>query len=432
MDTMRIRVWLIASMLVIPALAADLPAQTGYTMKLPDVSGAPGTTVSVPLLIDITAEEIDGWSMGICSDPAVVDPTGATLGADVLPLAPDFVNIDTSFPGGLTYGVVISFAPPFDKLFPGLDLELLVIDYALVGTAGSSTALTPCSTLGDPPVALLVVASLVEIVPDVIPGQVTVASLEPTGRLAIPDLTASPGESITATVTLDHGNSDGVVGFSFGVEFDTGILTANSVLVGADLALVRGGSGPSFFGPNLAPAVGQGITLGCLTDFNQPPSLLPVGTNLALVDLNLTVSPTAPANVVTPLTLSDQLGDPRTIIEVVSYTNGASTSILPTLDSGSVDLSISFVRGDANRDGVVSILDAVRALELIFLSTEPLTCPDELDVDDDGITGILDAVRLLEFLFLSGSPPSAPFPACGVDPTATDLISCDSTAPACP
>ena len=94
---------------------------------------------------------------------------------------------------------------------------------------------------------------------------------------------------------------------------------------------------------------------------------------------------------------------------------------------GVVDASpplATFVRGDADGDGRVTISDPVGVLEFLFRAAPVPRCLDVFDADDDGRINVSDAVRLLDFLFQSGDPPQAPFPDPGPDPTA-DELRCD-------
>jgi hypothetical protein len=95
---------------------------------------------------------------------------------------------------------------------------------------------------------------------------------------------------------------------------------------------------------------------------------------------------------------------------------------------GECEGPVSFRRGDADRDGGLSITDAVRVLSALFLG-EPLGCWDSADLDDDGTGSVTDAIFLLDHLFLGGSAPPAPYPACGPDPT-PDQLGCQGY-PAC-
>ena len=68
---------------------------------------------------------------------------------------------------------MLADAPEF--LVPGFHADLstgaiLTMDYTLDGPGGTITAVSPCATLGSPPVAVIVVANTTEIVPEQVPG----------------------------------------------------------------------------------------------------------------------------------------------------------------------------------------------------------------------------------------------------------------------
>jgi hypothetical protein len=83
----------------------------------------------------------------------------------------------------------------------------------------------------------------------------------------------------------------------------------------------------------------------------------------------------------------------------------------------------SFLRGDADGDGEVTLTDAVGVLEFLFHGAVAPPCLDVFDADDNGRLNVSDAVYLLGFLFRGGPPPPPPFPAPGSDPT-EDELSC--------
>ncbi|MEM7167496.1 MAG: hypothetical protein AAF581_18705 [Planctomycetota bacterium] len=93
--------------------------------------------------------------------------------------------------------------------------------------------------------------------------------------------------------------------------------------------------------------------------------------------------------------------------------------------------SPSFVRADCNTDGGVDISDPVRALAILFAAATPAVCVDACDSNDDGGFDIGDPIHTLGAIFGMGAPPAAPFPTCGVDPTA-DGLDCGSYPPGCP
>lgn len=83
-----------------------------------------------------------------------------------------------------------------------------------------------------------------------------------------------------------------------------------------------------------------------------------------------------------------------------------------------------FIRGDANRDGVVNVTDAVTTLDGLISRGTQLHCQDAADADDNGRLNIADAIRILLFLFHGGEPLSNPGNLIGPDPTC-DLLGCE-------
>lgn len=79
-----------------------------------------------------------------------------------------------------------------------------------------------------------------------------------------------------------------------------------------------------------------------------------------------------------------------------------------------------FTRGDVDRDGNISITDAVLILERLFRGGS-IRCDDAADFNDDGIVNLTDAVNLLAYRFQGGREPPPPFPANGRDPTIDQL-----------
>lgn len=151
-------------------------------------------------------------------------------------------------------------------------------------------------------------------------------------------------------------------------------------------------------------------------------------------------------------------------ITILSLTNGESGSVLTTFNgTGNYVLALgaysddnlsgpgvatfdnvvlngpggnplpSFVRGDVNDDGGLSLPDAVVLLTFLFPNGAPATldCVDAGDANDDGSVNLSDAVMILNALF---GVPATPLPGpavCGPDPTDTDLLDCAAFA-SCP
>jgi hypothetical protein len=86
----------------------------------------------------------------------------------------------------------------------------------------------------------------------------------------------------------------------------------------------------------------------------------------------------------------------------------------------------TFVRGDADSNGVIDLTDAIVILVHSFLDPKPLACEAAGDANGDGAIDISDPIVILHFLFLGVIKPEPPFPSCGADARAS--ASCDSSA----
>jgi hypothetical protein len=92
------------------------------------------------------------------------------------------------------------------------------------------------------------------------------------------------------------------------------------------------------------------------------------------------------------------------------------TEIQNTFDVREFTDSMSFIRGDANKDGKIDISDGIFILNFLFLGgPRPIKPTDRADVNDDNRVDISDGVGLLTYLFRGGPEPLAPFPDPGID-----------------
>ncbi len=90
---------------------------------------------------------------------------------------------------------------------------------------------------------------------------------------------------------------------------------------------------------------------------------------------------------------------------------------------GAFAASPPFVRGDANSNGAVDIVDALFIVQFLFTGGSTPECGDAADTNDDGGLDLTDPIYLLLYQYSGGTPPFAPFPSCGNDATG-DLIDC--------
>ena len=85
----------------------------------------------------------------------------------------------------------------------------------------------------------------------------------------------------------------------------------------------------------------------------------------------------------------------------------------------------SFVRGDVNQDGQVSVQDAKVLLNLIFNGGYEPLCLESADVNNDGMVLANDAIQIINFAVRGMVPPAKPFPACNKDDEKSTQLGCD-------
>jgi hypothetical protein len=81
----------------------------------------------------------------------------------------------------------------------------------------------------------------------------------------------------------------------------------------------------------------------------------------------------------------------------------------------------SFLRGDANHDGSVSLADTLYILEYLFEGGPILPCLASGDVENNDSVTISDSLYILAYLFEGGPAPASPFPTCTSDTEFPDL-----------
>lgn len=229
------RILLLVSLSLLICGEANAQAEN-YTMKFSQGPiGSSGEEVSITALFDIEhgANPLAGWSLGICHDFALVQPIRATSGATcevVKNGSPaDFNQIhyyggDAADSGGVIQGVIICFAI-CAPLPPGLDYEILKIDYALVGPSESTATIRYCDDAGIPnlpPVDLVVVPMT---------GPLSGAALTPNVEEAT--ITITEEEKLIAFIRGDC-NGDKTLSLADGLYGLQHIFTVGSALICED------------------------------------------------------------------------------------------------------------------------------------------------------------------------------------------------------
>ncbi len=450
---------IIGASLLLICLSLLLPSQAlaqgeNYTLRFPQgLSGSSGEEISLVALLDVLdgADPLGGWSLGVCHDFNLVQPISATTGATCevakngSPVDFNEINFyggDDTDAGGVSQGVIICFVS-CAQLPPGLDYEVVNIDYALVGPNGTTATISYCDNAGIPGQP----APQTVVVPGA--GPLSGSSLFPTIEDAIIDIDVVPFElsfapiaavpqGEVASVPLLMTNSLDVHGFSLGVLHDGSSLTATSVDQGAAVQALNGGAGAGFFFADLAPSGGTGITVGAIMSpmAGGSVSVLPVGVEHEIIVTSYDVSATATVGL-TPLSFTSDLSPPAPAPPVAIAISIGESSVLPIVIDGSFEIESGvtggvFVRGDVNGSLTIDLSDPIFLLNYLFTMGPEPACLDTADVNDSGGVDLSDPITLLNYLFTMGPEPAAPFPDCGPDPSGdADGVGC-LTSTVCP
>ena len=238
----------------------------------------------------------------------------------------------------------------------------------------------------------------------------------PTANFTVSSAVVSPGATVELGISLQT-TILGHTGCSFGVSYPTNVL---QLVSGPDL-----GSSLTNFG-SLITEVPASETNG------GPPSGLAIGVIYGGLGATVVLPPGPPAEVVTftfqvspsalpgsyPVTLRGDLfpngAPPQTELLAVLEQN---QEISPPSTFGSIVVEgVDFIRGDADADGHISLIDVVFALRFLTASSPlyPNTCLEAYDANGSGaFETISDPIYLLSWMFLGGAPPPPPFPDCG-------------------
>ena len=365
--------------------------------------------------------DTQGFSMGLANDPALLAPSAISI---TLPFSADFAE-SSVFADGVTAGVVYSFTGGQVLAFD-TTVDVISVDYDTVpgGLAGNADATTTTlafeDTLGSPPVANVAVVNGASLVPNFESGSIT---LEP---LFVPDpeftfsagnesANYNPGDgnaSVTVGITVSETDNSaaGAVFPNITQGFSMGL--GNGPEVGATALNLSLGFDADFAESNLSA---EGWTLGVVYSFTggqtltfgSPSEIISVdyatGGSMAGDETGTTVA----------LNWTDDLGSPA-VVNLMVVDGG---SFAANKEDGSISLNpvitVDFIRGDSNSDGIVNIADAVWIIYELFLNGPATTCPIASDSNNDGFGDLADATFIIMYRFMEGAAPAAPFPDCG-------------------
>ncbi len=216
-------------------------------------------------------------------------------------------------------------------------------------------------------------------------------------------------------------------GFSFGTTYPLEHAIMNDVTLDGT---VTEEAGAEFFVYEIQneSADGRGWTTVAVVLDTDPPfdrQTIPPGTDQHIVTLVYDILPpsgSVPRSISVPLV--DGLGSPA--IKLIFSVAGQD--LVPQVERGIIQISMpapTFIRGDANDNGDITIADPIYLLSYLFAKGPEPPCMDAADSNDSGDLDLADAVRTLMYLFKDGTipPPSPPGPP-GPDPT-LDELGCD-------
>ena len=202
-----------------------------------------------------------------------------------------------------------------------------------------------------------------------------------------------------------------------------GFLYAKTFVTVADItAEGTPAEGAEFLSSNIDNENGV-ATFGLVMRLSEPTPTFPAGTDVPLGHILADVAAGVPPGTRIALDLEDQVGSPP--IELSFTEAGETARIRPIAIDGEILVSDerTFVRGDANDDGVVNISDPIYHLNALFVGGAESPCQDAADANDDGQLNISDGIAILSFLFQGTNVLRPPHPDAGVDPT-PDGIGC--------
>lgn len=417
------------------------PLPTDPLIVLPD------TTFGASVLLEADAD-VQGWSFGVCQDEAFFTIDSVANGSTTQTVnngdLPDFNEV-ALLSGGVTVGVVINFTGAA-VLPPGVGYELLTMQYTTVpglmqplpGDPPITTQIAHCDTLGNPPVATVVVVNGGSLVPTQNPLNIAIpappeCNLVCVGGVDFVDLTwndCNPGAPADYFLLFRDGVLLNV--------FDDG--TQNYVDPGlAPGTYTYSLVAVSFPDPQGAPSILSGI---CTVDV-IPVTLAGIDPVSGLYQggTELTITGTG---FLAAMDTTVLIGG-TTALDIVVVDDSTITCTTPAVDFvGPVDVEVvntfgddllpdgflyGFRRGLVNNDSSIDIADPVFALTYLFMGGAAPFCLDAAEANDDGILDIADPIYILNYLLMGMPVPPPPFAEPGLDPTTEDPYGCGNPPP---
>jgi hypothetical protein len=426
--------------------------QGQYALDVTETTSAAGSNTQVSVNID-NAAPVLGFSFGVTHDGAVLSPLGIDQGTATSLLNGGtgaeyfFSDLAPANGPGVILACITTFGGSLDSIPAGTGQQVAILNYTVSAGAnpGTTTALTPVTTLGSPPTNIVFTVGGVSVFPTSTAGAVSISVPPPTA----PSVSNADVCTCNALLSWTNGASYDSIEVRVGgvlVQTLAGNATSTNVTLPAVASslCVRGVA-------NGTASPEACITEGCPV-FTPPPPLASLNCELtsnvpgtgceylltwtgagpySAINISIDGVPVATlAGTATSSTgsLPFSLVGANFTVEAVDICGGSVNTLTCSL---LCEEGPTFVRGDCNADGNNNIADVVAALSFLFGGGGSPLCGDACDLNDDGSFDISDPVFLLSNLFSNGNNPPAPYPNCGVDATDTDAIDCNDF-PACP
>ncbi|MEM7261514.1 MAG: hypothetical protein AAF488_05940 [Planctomycetota bacterium] len=121
-------------------------------------------------------------------------------------------------------------------------------------------------------------------------------------------VTVDPGGTTSVAVLLD--NEAGIDAFQFGLAYEPTELTLDTIVQGAAVSGLHGGAGPDFYFSEIDPDGAAGAIVGAIFSLAPPFVEISAGTGHVLAHLGFTAAFGIPTSTDSPLTFTEELGDP--------------------------------------------------------------------------------------------------------------------------
>ena len=206
---------------------------------------------------------------------------------------------------------------------------------------------------------------------------------------------------------------NGTLAFAMACGNDSSVVTPASVSAIGPLAQVGGGVGPEFF---QTATESDGWSVQAIYSIMTPELIEFSPVPQGVIEVVYTGVPGALVGVAgvseSEIEFIDTFGSPPTpLVVIVEGLSIGATTLDGRLRFSGLD-EVSFLRGDINQDGQLTVIDPILHLQWLFLGSAPPACLEAADFAANDETGVLSAILSLSHLFLSAAAPPAPYPLC--------------------